>query len=203
LGVLHSAVGQSRVVWQDKLQVVQQCFANVAASPLSMFGRAFACSGYGLSKLLYAAEFVGLPAAQQVQELQRLTARLVDRGLSPASQERKVAGVRSDLLVGHPRDGGCGVMALEQHIHARHAMWAIRMMLGDDHTPWVHVACHILTPQLQQCSSWQQAAITVCKSAGASAGPHGPATACTPAAAGGGFSSPTATAGYRHTAAAH
>jgi hypothetical protein len=163
LGITHTATGQSLVNWQDKLEVVHKCYAKVAALPLSLFGRAFACSGYALSTMLFAAEFVGPPPQATLQELHRVTARLVDRGLAPASQQRKFAGVRADLLVGHPREGGCGVMPLRQHILARQAMWAIRLLLGDAATPWVHVARHILSPQLRQCPSWQQAAISVCQ----------------------------------------
>ncbi len=172
LGVVHTADGASSINWAAKLAVVRDCYAKVAALPLSMFGRAFAASGYALSKLLYAAEFAGLPESGMLQELQRLMARLVDRGLAPASQQRKFAGVNARLLVGHPREGGCGVMPLQQHITARHAMWALRLVQGDPSTPWVRVARCILTPQLQQCPSWQQAAITLCPP-GAQLGPLG------------------------------
>jgi hypothetical protein len=163
IGVTHTATGQSIVNWQEKMEVVRRCLTKLASLPLSVFGRAFACSGYALSTLLFAAEFVGLPAQGTLDELQRLIARLVDRGLAPDAKVKKFAGVRADLLMGHPREGGCGVMPLKEHILARQAMWAVRLLQGDGNTPWVHVARHILTPQSQQCPSWQQAAITVCQ----------------------------------------
>jgi hypothetical protein len=55
------------------------------------------------------------------------------------------------------------VLPLQQHITARHAMWALRLVQGDPAAPWVRVARHILTPQLSHCPSWQQASIMVCQ----------------------------------------
>jgi hypothetical protein len=70
----------------------------------------------------------------------------VDRGRAPANTDRSFAGIRADLLVGTPATGGCGVMPLQQHITARHARWALRLLHGGDDTPWVQVAQCLLAP---------------------------------------------------------
>ncbi len=48
------------------------------------------------------------------------------------------------LQPGRPRDGGFGVLPLEQHIRARHAIWGIRLLSGDSGSPWVTIALYIL-----------------------------------------------------------
>ena len=158
LGVMHMADGRSEVVWQQLVDAVEDRYAKICRLPLSRFGRAFAASGYGLSKLLYAAEFVGVPPQSVLDTLQASTAKLVDRALPPQASQQGFPGISAQALVGHPRDGGFGVMPLEQHIRARHAKWAIRLMCACDSIPWVHVARSILSPRAQQgCGMWQLA----------------------------------------------
>jgi len=43
------------VDWPQRLNGVTCCYSRLAVVPLSIFGRGFAASGYGISKLLYAA----------------------------------------------------------------------------------------------------------------------------------------------------
>jgi hypothetical protein len=61
LGVTHTSLGRSKMDWDALLQQVYKRYAYIAQLPLSMFGRAFAASGYDLAKILYAAEDAGLP----------------------------------------------------------------------------------------------------------------------------------------------
>ena len=172
LGVVFMATGQAIVDWQALVGQVAQRYACIARLPLSMFGRAFAASGYGLSKLLYAAEFVDVPPESVLTQLQGLTAKLVDRGLAPEAPGHHFAGVAAPALVGHPKLGGCGVMCLEQHIRARHARWAVRLMTEPDSVPWVFVARRVLLPTVLAAGpSWQHLGLPACNAA-TSAEPH-------------------------------
>lgn len=135
------------------------CLSMLARLPLSVFGRAFAASGYGISKLLHCAEHNTMPPEIQ-QQLQRLTTALVDRGISPSvlqqHSQRALPGVPTSLLSGRPVQGGFGAMPWQQHIAARHARWAARYLQWATavpasgahsglHTPlWVSLASDIL-----------------------------------------------------------
>eukprot|EP00798_Chlamydomonas_sp_ICE-L_P031363 gene31363-biopygen6223 len=93
--------------WLDKLDHVQQCYSRLAKLPLSIFGRGLSSSAYGISKLLYHAEFEGIPL-DVVEQLSCLTTKLVNRGLAPESTALKLPGVPSALLPGSPKLGGFG-----------------------------------------------------------------------------------------------
>ena len=166
LGVTFMATGQAVVNWQKLVDGVETRYKRIARLPLSMFGRAFAASGYGLSRLLYAAEFVGVPPESVMQRLQSVTAKLVAQGQPPDATGHHFASIAAPALVGHPKVGGCGVMCLEQHIRARHARWAMRLMTQPSTVPWVHVARHILVPAaVQSCPSWGHLLLASCNTA--------------------------------------
>eukprot|EP00798_Chlamydomonas_sp_ICE-L_P016498 gene16498-biopygen25438 len=115
--------------WSERLAHVERCFSRLAKLPLSSFGWGFSSSSYGLSTLLYHAEFCGIPQ-EVVDDLQCLTTKLVDRGLGPADKARVLPGVPSALLTGSPCQGGLGVMPWQHHITSRHAMWGVRLFRG-------------------------------------------------------------------------
>jgi hypothetical protein len=122
------------VDWDARLEGVQACYGRLAKLPLSIFGRSFGASGYGVSKLLYHAEFAGLPEAV-ARRLASATAKLVDRGLAPASAVTGMPGVPSALLPGHPARGGFGALPWREHVAARHAALAKRALVfltGED-----------------------------------------------------------------------
>eukprot|EP00798_Chlamydomonas_sp_ICE-L_P025768 gene25768-biopygen20253 len=98
--------------WSERLAHVERCFSRLAKLPLSSFGRGFSSSSYGLSTLLYHAEFGGIPQ-QVVDDLQCLTTKLVDRGLGPADKARVLPGVLSALITGSPmpRRSWCHALA--------------------------------------------------------------------------------------------
>lgn len=162
LGIAFKADGTVCVDWDGLLAKVKKAYTFISKPPLSIFGRGCASASYGISKLLYAAEFAGKPPPGIMEELHRLTAKLVDRGLAPDAQQQVFAGIRKDLLAGHPASGGFGVLPWEQHILARHAMWAVRLMVGDASTPWVHVARRLLCPLGSTCAAWQRLGIALC-----------------------------------------
>jgi endonuclease/exonuclease/phosphatase family metal-dependent hydrolase len=165
LGVQHLSAGQSSVDWPMLMSKVRRKYSTIAKLRLSMFGRAMACSGYGLSKLLYAAEYAGMPPPATVCELISLTSKLVDRGQAPGSTQRKFPGVSGVLLKGHPKQGGCGVLPFTEHVLARHALWGVKLMTAavDSCPHWMHLARHTLMPSnVHVSSSWQQAGVYMC-----------------------------------------
>jgi hypothetical protein len=95
---------------------------------------------------LFCADFSGLPPPGIFNELDRATAKLVDRHQAPDSTRRCFPGIAGGLLAGHPTTGGVGGMPWQQHILARHAVWGVRLITGQSSVPWVHVARHLLLP---------------------------------------------------------
>jgi hypothetical protein len=149
--------------WSRAVGGVRQALGRVAGLYLSTFGRAFAASSYGLSSSLYHAEFLGLPE-DVATALHSAATGLVDRGVSPVAQPRpeaprRLPGVPSRLLCGHPSQGGFGLLPLTQHVLARHAAWGLRfisyLLQPPLHVPaWVPLAA--LT--LSQCCPGQHPA---------------------------------------------
>ena len=168
LGVRICASGAVVPGWRAHVDAVKEVFGRIGQLPLSAFGRAFAAAGYGVSKLLYYGEFAGLPTSRSearcLEELEKATARLVDR-----KNRAGFAGVRGDLLVGHPRAGGFGALPWRQHLLARHAVWAVRLALGSADKPWIHVAGELLSPSFSTCPAWRRLSILLCPDA-----EHGP-----------------------------
>lgn len=114
--------------WPQLLERVKTAYARLAPLHLSTFGRAAAASSYGVSKVLFAAEFSGMPV-HVATTLHSLTRALVDRGVGPPSPgvppgPNKPPGVPSALLSGSPAEGGFGALPWQPHVQARHAVWA-------------------------------------------------------------------------------
>jgi hypothetical protein len=118
----------SAVAWEARVEAVLNRYSKLARLGLSVFGRAQTAGAYGLGRLLYHAEHAGLPC-EVAERLQRATVALVDRGLAPASGERRLPGVPSELLAGKARRGGFGMLPLQQHVLARHAALARQLVL--------------------------------------------------------------------------
>ena len=124
--------------WAERLAGVEGTFARISSLGLSLFGRGFASAGYGVSRLLYFAEFMGHPTATVASRLGAVTARLVDRARPPSATSSCFAGLHRSALFGRPADGGFGALPWHQHITARHACWAIRLFSA----PLPPAACH-------------------------------------------------------------
>jgi hypothetical protein len=141
LGItFHSGVAPATVDWAPRLAKVRRSHTRLARLRLSTFGRGFGSAAYGVSQLLYDAEFVGPPPTPLLTSLQADIAKLVERGLPPASTRRAFAGVRGPLLIGSPYDGGFGVLPLAEHIRARQAGWLVRLAREGPTRPWAAVA---------------------------------------------------------------
>lgn len=114
--------------WAELADRVEAVYGRAARLGLSVFGRGFASAGYGVSKLLYHAEFLGHPPPAVARRLTRATARLVDRAQGPRSRRRRFAGLHHSVLFGRPADGGFGALPLAEHVSARHARWGARLI---------------------------------------------------------------------------
>jgi hypothetical protein len=163
LGIIYSDEGwdvrkPAGVDWEARLKAVSASYAKLARPPLSVFGRAMGAAGYGISKMLYHAEF-SQPPDSVLQQLSKITAKLVDRKLAPDAvpvrRGLNMPGIRTALLAGPPAAGGVGVLPWKEHITARHAVWAARLLewLGrvpysdqppPDCPPWVIAAATVL-----------------------------------------------------------
>jgi hypothetical protein len=146
--------------WQARLQQVEACFTRLAKLHLSAFGRGMGSAAYGVSKLLYLAEYAGMPDKPTLKRLSTITANLVDGGKAPAFQGQRFNGIAADLLAGNPRSGGFGALPWEQHVRARHAAWGVRLALASLDRPWAAVADAVLQqlhPQLSAAAllSWR------------------------------------------------
>ena len=124
LGVtFHEGVGQPTIDWPAKVAAVEHRLRSLATLPVSAMGRGLACAAYGVSQLLFHAEFGGMPPHQLLRGLTSTIAALIDSGVAPGQQVGpRFAGVAADLLIGSPKEGGFGVLPLAQHIRARHAV---------------------------------------------------------------------------------
>jgi hypothetical protein len=132
LGITFDGQGsaETAAAWDKRLDGVLKCFDRLDRLPLSVFGRAFGASGYGVSKLLYHAEYAGLPA-DVAAVLGKETTRLVDRGgLRTRGRTRVLPGIPSELLAGLPGLGGFGCLPWQLHINSRHAAWAAKLVAG-------------------------------------------------------------------------
>ncbi|KAL4433791.1 hypothetical protein ABPG75_000232, partial [Micractinium tetrahymenae] len=145
LGVTFGAAAAPTTRWPELLDGVKACYSRIASIPkLSVFGRGFASAAYGISKLLYHAEFAGHPPDDVLQQLTRFTAKVVDRGQAPADSVRRFPGLASWVLPGRPAEGGFGTLAWQEHIYSRHAKWGVQLALGSEDVPWVAVARELL-----------------------------------------------------------
>ena len=176
--------------WTSRMAKVTKCYTRLAKLPLSVFGRGFAASAYGIGKLLYHAEFAGLPE-DCAETLSRLTKKLVDRAQAPDSRKRVLPGIPSSLLPGAPKTGGMGTLPWKQHVASRHAVWGARLLRGLAYgirptTPlWIVVASHIISlmhPPYMASQPPLLAFLNACRnqeqefkgSTGGSSLPHGP-----------------------------
>ena len=153
--VLGIIVGSDAPVdWESRVHGVEAAFTRLAHIPqLSIFGRGMGSSSYGVSKLLFAAEYYDVIPDVFSSRLNLAEAKLVDRGLAPASHERRFAGVASHFLVGRPAEGGFGALPWMEHIRARHAWWGAYFATApvDTNVPWVCIGRTLLR---QKCKWW-------------------------------------------------
>jgi hypothetical protein len=125
--------------WDDVVGTVDKKIDKLKRLPLSRFGRALGATSYVVSKLLFYTEFVGLPTPTVLAALQTKLAYLVDRRLNASA----LTHVPGTMLLGSPKQGGFGLVGIQQHTVARHAVLACRMLTSNASLPWVSVA-HML-----------------------------------------------------------
>ena len=176
LGIQFSDEGNGQepapgVDWEQRLKVVRACYDKLARLPLSMFGRAMGAAAYGVSQLLYHAEFSDMPDTV-MEQLLKMTAKLVDRGLAPAASPfrrgHRLPGIRSSLLPGPPASGGVGMMPWREHILGRHAVWGRRLAEGLAAMP----LSGTLPPDAPPVPPWVRAAFDVLQSTAGKTNTH-------------------------------
>lgn len=119
---------------------------------LTMPGRGLVCSAYGVSKLLYCGEFVGVPPEATLTLIKRWSRHLVQHSVTPAasdSRPRRTTAVPQALMAGSPKLGGFGLLPMHDHIVARHAVWACKLMCsflpGVPQPWWAQAACLVMS----------------------------------------------------------
>ena len=130
--------GKLEVDWQALMQPVRDAYARIKALGLSPMGRGLASAAYGVSRLLYHAEFVDMPATL-LRGLQQATGRLV---LGEAGDRGRFFTVPFALLAGSPKEGGFGALPWQQHVQARLIVWAGRLV--ERQQPWTQLAATLL-----------------------------------------------------------
>ena len=139
LGVSFTGTGSTVVDWDARMTAVKRKLQKITDIPnLSAFGRAFAANAYALSTLLYAAQFAELPN-DIVVNLHKWTSALVDARLGPEDCLRRPPGIPADCLCAHPRDGGLGLLPVDQHLLSRWACEGRDLLLGSDTMPWIAI----------------------------------------------------------------
>ena len=149
------------VNWGEQIKDVLKAYTRLShVRQLSLFGRGLGSATYGVSKLLFAAEFSDLPPSELCKQLSDATEKLVDRGLMPSSHEFRHhhEGVTNTLLLGSPSEGGAGVLPWMQHIKARHAWWGALFVTAPDDTelPWIQIGRAVLR---SKCNWWGSLAV--------------------------------------------
>ncbi|KAG7672302.1 hypothetical protein KSW81_005182 [Nannochloris sp. 'desiccata'] len=164
LGLTFSQfTGAISVDWVELLTRVHSKVDMIVKCKLSSFGRAFAINSYALSKILYFAQFTGLPEGRDLHYLERLLPAAVDRDIclrlppwistSSGPSQRRFSGISRALMPAHPRFGGLGLLPLPEHVNSRIAWWALRLITGSATTPWIRVARSVLSHLLSTVKS--------------------------------------------------
>ena len=132
---------------------VRDSLEKVAGLHLSAFGRAFAASGYSISRVMYHWEFMGMPRVTEMSGLMADIAAVVDRRIRPSAREnsdrRRAPGIGVACMPIPPSIGGLGLLPVNEHIRARHACLVARGILGmcgllDMNPLWTRVLLAIL-----------------------------------------------------------
>ena len=108
LGVtFNEGVGQPTIDWPAKVAAVEHRLRSLATLLVSAMGRGLACAAYGVSQLLFHAEFGGMPPHQRLRGLTSTIAALVDSGVASGQQVGpRFAGVAAESPDWQPQGGG-------------------------------------------------------------------------------------------------
>ncbi|KAJ9513983.1 hypothetical protein QJQ45_021067, partial [Haematococcus lacustris] len=116
-------------IWTRLIEGVEHSFTKIARLHMSAMGRGLAASTFAVSRFLFHGEFMGLPPPPLLQRITSASQKLVDRGVPPDSSTRSpMPGVPGLLLSGAPSQGGFGLLPWKQHMLARHAVWACKLL---------------------------------------------------------------------------
>ena len=111
--------------WAPRIAAARANLERIRKMPLSSFGKAISISSYGVSKLLYFAEFMGPPPPKLLEPLQRLAAAVIDKR-TPG--KRGLTGIPRAVIEGRPEEGGFGQLPFQRHVRGRLAAWAKQLL---------------------------------------------------------------------------
>jgi hypothetical protein len=132
LGIRINALGKPVEDWGGRAEGVGKILRRIKGRHMSMFGNAFGFAGYG-TPFLYCAEHGGGPTAAPRKALQGHITELL---ASPTRGHKKpFYAVKGGVLVGHPREGGFGLLPVEQHVRARHAVRLVNLVNQEHRQP--------------------------------------------------------------------
>lgn len=96
---------------------------------LPVFGRANAATACGLHRLTWHMRHGGLPPEVTRADLEvEETPKLMDWGQGPSTRDDHTTGTPKRLLLGHPNEGGYGMLSLCEHIQLLWTCWAAHFL---------------------------------------------------------------------------
>ena len=124
--------------WTAHFATLERKLAKIHSLDLSIFGRAFSASAYGLSRFLYHMEFSHTDTYLSFENrVMNAVHNLVSKNLPPNSPQQKFSRYARPTTLGPPSSGGLGVLPLSQHRLSRAAKWAARAMAPQSSHAWV------------------------------------------------------------------
>ena len=129
----HQGTAAPTANWGHIMDRVEATHAKLNGSNLSLFGKYRAWSTFGLSKILYHAEFLSLPATVS-DRIDRLSREF----LGGQRNSWKLS-----ILSAHPRQGGLGCLPLGAHLQARRTKWIIKLLLSGTQALWSKLAWNL------------------------------------------------------------
>ena len=105
--------------WLSRLQGARLRLRAMRALPLSAMGRGLAASTYAISSLLFFSQFADVRSAA-LREVHAMASRAVSGGARNAFPQA--------ILISRPAEGGVGLLPLEEHMRARHAVAALHLV---------------------------------------------------------------------------
>jgi hypothetical protein len=99
---------------------------------LTNVGRRLGTTGYASAQVWYLVEFEGIPAGH-LADMERMLLQSTVNGQPPRHDGAKagwVQGISYRLLAGRPTEGSFGLLAPQEHLVARGAKWATKLVEG-------------------------------------------------------------------------
>ena len=120
--------------WDKLMDRLKSIHTKLLESRLPLFGKYRAWSTFGLSKLLYHAEFIPMPTPV-AEEVSRLSRAFLGGGRN---------SWKLSVLSAHPRQEGLGCLPLDHHLHDRRSKWLIKLITAGTSKLWSKLAWNLV-----------------------------------------------------------